>query len=80
MDVATGLFAPFENHDLCLWFYFLSIVGFVLLVFGILSAAYYGLFEKNKSALISISIYASVWYLIFYFQNRLLYTMCVKSV
>jgi hypothetical protein len=77
---ATGLFAPFENHDLCLWFYFLSVIGFILLIIGILSAGYNGLFAKNKTAFVSLSLYASVWYFIFYFQNRLLYTMCVKSV
>ena len=79
MDVA-GLFTPFQNQDLCLWFYFLSVAGFVLLVFTIIAFIYYGITQKkNAVSFFSLSLAVS-WYLIFYFQNRLLYTMCVKSV
>ncbi len=79
MDVA-GLFTPFQNQDLCLWFYFLSVAGFVLLVFTIIAFIYYGITQKKNSVSFLSLFLALTWYLIFYFQNRLLYTMCVKSV
>ena len=75
-----SLFAPFHNHDLCLWFYFLSVVGFVFLVFAVVTGLYLGIStKKNGSFYLSLLVVCS-WYLIVYFQNRLLYTMCVKSV
>ena len=76
---SIGLFTPFHNHDLCLWFYLLSISGFVLFVFSLIGAIY-GVFSKNKSALTTVSFYAAIMYAFFYFQNRLLYSMCVKSL
>ena len=79
MDV-TGLFAPFQNHDLCLWFYFLSVAGFVLLVIAVLTGIYYGITQKKNGSFFFTLSLAATWYLIFYFQNRLLYTMCTKSI
>lgn len=80
MDFQT-LFAPFQNHDLCLWFYFLSIIGFVFLAIAIISGLYLGLTSKKTNSSFYFSLlFVCSWYLIFYFQNRLLYTMCVKSV
>lgn len=80
MDVATSLFAPFQNHDLCLWFYFLSVAGFILLAFSLVTGLYYGLTLKKNSGFFMSLFFVATWYLIFYFQNRLLYTMCVKSI
>lgn len=79
MDIYQ-LFAPFQNQDLCLWFYFLSVAGFVLLVFAILSGLFFGLTQKKNSSFYLSIFFVSAWYLIFYFQNRLLYSMCVKAI
>ena len=75
-----SLFVPFQNHDLCLWFYFLSVIGFVFLVFAVVTGLYLGITTKKNGAFYLSLLFVSSWYLIFYFQNRLLYTMCVKSV
>lgn len=80
MDSISTLFTPFKNQDLCLWFYLLSIAGFVLLIFSLFGSIYFGLITKNKSALVPIFVYSIFFYSIFYFQNRLLYSMCVKSI
>jgi hypothetical protein len=80
MEAVSGLFAPFKNHDLCLWFYLLSVAGFALLLFSFFGAIYFGLTTKNKSAMVPIFIYSIFFYFIVYFQNRLLYSMCVKSI
>ena len=75
-----SLFAPFQNHDLCLWFYFLSVVGFVFLVFAVITGLYLGITTKKSGSFYLSLLFVASWYLIFYFQNRLLYTMCVKSI
>jgi len=80
MDPVSTLFAPFKNHDLCLWFYLLSVAGFVLFLFSLFGAIFYGLVAKNKSPIATVSFYGMLMYLIVYFQNRLLYSMCVKSI
>lgn len=79
MDVTT-LFAPFKNQDLCLWFYLLSVAGLVLLVFAVVTGIYYGFTQKKNSTFYFSLFFMATWYLIFYFQNRLLYSMCVKSI
>lgn len=79
MDISQ-LFAPFQNDDLCLWFYLLSVAGFILLAFAVISGIYYGLTQKKNSSFYMSIFFVSTWYLIFYFQNRLLYSMCVKSL
>ena len=75
-----SLFAPFQNHDLCLWFYFLAIIGFVGLVFALVTGLYVGISTKKSGSFYLSLLFVLSWYLIIYFQNRLLYTMCVKSV
>ena len=77
---ALSLFAPFKNHDLCLWFYFLSIIGFVFLVLALFGAIFALFTQKKNSSILFLAIYGAIPYLIFYFQNRLLYSMCVKSI
>ena len=77
---ALSLFAPFENQDLCLWFYFLSIIGFVFLVLAVVAAVYALFTQKKSSTVLLFALYGAIPYLIFYFQNRLLYSMCVKSI
>ena len=76
----NSLFAPFQNHDLCLWFYFLSVVGFVLLAITIVSTMYIGVTSKKSFTFLLSSLWVLSIYAMFYFQNRLLYTMCVKSI
>lgn len=79
MDI-NQVFSPFKNDDLCLWFYFLSIAGFVLVIFAVITGIYYGITQKKNSSFYMSIFFVSAWYLIFYFQNRLLYSMCVKSL
>ena len=80
MEAMSTLFTPFKNQDVCLWFYLLSVAGFVLLLFSIFGSIYFGFISKNKTALVSVFVYSIFFYLIVYFQNRLLYSMCVKSI
>lgn len=72
-----NLFGPLPK-SYCLYFYYLSILGFVLLTLSLISNIALGL-NKNKGLEFYLSSFMiSVSYLIFYFQNRLLYSMCVN--
>lgn len=74
------IFTPFHNPDTCLWFYFLSVIGFVFLVLSLITGLWYGLSKKKDFSFYLGIITVSLGYFIFYFQNRLLYSMCSKTV
>jgi hypothetical protein len=72
------LYGPLSKKY-CLFFYYLSVIGFVLLVF-VVSFTIYSSFSKK----LPYHFYASMFslfviYGISYFQNRLLYSMCSAS-
>ena len=73
------LFTPFENSDLCLWFYLLSVVHFVFFITIILLIIIMAFTKKKNSAFYMAMIFGALTYLFIYFQNRLLYSMCVKT-
>lgn len=72
-----SIFGPL-GKDYCIWFYFLSVIGFVLLVFLLVSGVYVGLTTKKGLDYYSLLIVSSFAYAIVYFQNRLLYGMCSR--
>lgn len=80
MDIQS-LFTPYDNADLCLWFYFLSIYFFTLLIVSIVATIIMAITSKKINFVFIIyTLIASLTYGFVYFQNRLLYSMCVKSV
>lgn len=78
------IFGPLDSRH-CLLFYTFSIIGFVLFCLVLLSTITIGLFMKQKknrtiSLLeISFSIYVLMMLFMVYFENRILYSMCIKS-
>jgi len=78
----TNLFSPINDNDYCLWFYYLSVFGFIFLVILLLSALANLFFnkKKTKSGYYFALFIVMLSYGVFYFQNRLLYSMCVKSI
>jgi hypothetical protein len=70
--------APFSD-EYCAFFYYLSIIGYILFILGI-GVGIYQLFSKKKLISYNQLIMAVFGYFIFYFQNRLLYSMCIKSL
>lgn len=74
-------FGPLDSRY-CLLFYSFSIVGFLLFC-RVLVGTITGLFMKQKKKVsfleISFTIYVLIMLFMMYFQNRLLYSMCVKS-
>ncbi len=73
------LFGPLSG-EYCLYFYWLSILSFFLLAMAIVTGIVTGL-QKGKGMYFYISILgASVAYLISYFVNRLMYSVCSKAM
>lgn len=82
MDFSFNNFLkPFTNVEYCDWFYYLSLIGFLILV-SILLLLMLSLTKKQKTKKgFYLAMFAAlVTYGVFYFQNRLLYSMCVKSI
>jgi asparagine N-glycosylation enzyme membrane subunit Stt3 len=79
-SLSKKLFGPLEECYYCNYFLVLSIFGFSLFI-GSIMLFLFGLFDKktNKKMFLKI-IMVGMLYFVFYFQNRLLYTMCDKTV
>jgi len=79
-DMVETLFGPL-GEEYCLFFYYLSIISFVFFVIVILSAVYLLVFSKKQNgAFFMATLSGSFAYLIVYFQNRLLNSMCRASL
>lgn len=75
------LFGPL-NQEFCYYFLFLSIISFISLFLIVVKILFHLLNFKTKTP---FSIYATLIggglaYLIIYFVNRLLFTMCKNKV
>ena len=64
----------------CLYFYILSVIGFVLLIFVLLMTIYSGFTKKHPMSFYLNMIMVALLYGMFYLQNRLLYNMCIGSM
>jgi hypothetical protein len=74
-----ALFGPL-NKKYCLWFYILSIIGFAFLIIALVLTLYIGISKRKGIDFYIQMIVGSLAYAIFYFQNRLLYSMCVSAI
>ena len=80
MDQKKGFFsAPFSPLDksYCDYFFWLSVINFMLIIYILLTSLYVFFFEKKKDVL-QIALVALPTFLS-YFTNRLLYSMCIGS-
>ena len=66
--------------DYCLYFYALSVFGFVLMIFTFLVALIIGITRKKDFSFYFQAMMGVFAYGLFYFQNRLLHSMCVNSL
>jgi len=73
------LFGPLSK-EYCIWFYFLSIINFVFLVVLIIASIIMGISKRKGSDYYFQMFTVAVGYAVFYFQNRLLFSMCSGSV
>ena len=66
--------------DYCLYFYVLSVFGFILMVFTFIVSLVIGISRKKDFSFYFQAMMGVLAYGLFYFQNRLLYSMCVNSL
>jgi hypothetical protein len=80
MSLNDLLFGPLDS-EFCLYFYLLSVISYVLMVFVILALCYSVSMGSKKmdSKMIYTSLLGAAVYGVMYFQNRLLHSMCMKS-
>ena len=76
-DIIDNLFSPL-GKEYCQFFYYLSILGFIFMAIVLLSALFIGITKGNGIQFYLKMLSLALGYGIFYFQNRLLYTMCNK--
>ena len=77
-NLLESFFCPL-NKDYCLYFYILSVVGFILLTMMLATTLMVGI-TKRKGIDFYLQMFSiALGYGIFYFQNRLLYSMCVGN-
>ncbi len=74
-DFMYSLFSPL-SEDYCMYFYYLAIFSFIILIGFVLILINYFIKEGTKSDPSVIMLLAYPF--IAYFQNRLLYSMCVN--
>jgi len=71
-----NLFGPLSK-EYCIWFYFLEIWGFIMFALFLIVSILNGLKKRKSIEYYFYVLVASLTYFVFYFQNRLLHTMCV---
>ena len=77
-SVMDTIYGPL-SQQYCVYFYYLSIIGFVLLILSLLTSLYVGVTKKKDSSFYMKMLMVSIGYGVFYFQNRLLYSMCIGN-
>lgn len=80
-DFISTYFGPLEMHH-CIYFLIISIIFFILLALAIFANTFW-LFKNYKQ--LNFRIFAGAIVMLFnlflaYFVNRLLYTMCSKTL
>lgn len=74
-----SLFAPL-SANYCLYFYYISVFNFFIFAIAVVSLAWAMFSRKKGKAVIGTSISVIISTFVAYFVNRLLYTMCSKSI
>ena len=75
-SILNYIMSPLDKSN-CNYFYLLSLFGFITFLFAIFKF----IFKKNKKRFnVSVITYLTFAPLIMYYVNRLLYSMCVKSL
>ena len=75
----NSVFGPLPG-EYCLYFYYLSILSFFLFLLAVVTGIVTGL-RKDKSVMFYAGVVgASLIYLVTYFVNRLMYSVCSKAL
>jgi hypothetical protein len=78
-DFMDNVFGPLSG-EYCYYFYFLSILTFAIFLMVIVGGLYTGLSTGKGLGFYASVIGGSLAYFIVYFVNRLMYSICKKSL
>ena len=78
-DLFDQLFGPM-NKFYCLWFLYLSIFGFVLFAIAFITFLFLALTKSRSGKFYFQMFLVMLGYFVFYFQNRLLHSMCLITM
>ena len=72
-------FGPLDQSN-CAYFYFFSVLGFLLMLIALLSTLGYlvSSYKKIHYGILVSLFFSCISYFMIYYQSRLLHTMCVK--
>ena len=77
MNSVEQLFTPL-GKEYCVYFYYLSVFSFIMFAFTLISGIYIGITQKESYLSHVKTLMFCLVYFITYFQDRLLYSMCVN--
>ena len=77
MNVLDALFGP-VSKKYCSFFYYYSIICFIFYMIAVIGVVTYGIKHSKGAYFYVFSMVVSSIYLIGYFQNRLLFSMCAR--
>jgi hypothetical protein len=78
-DLFDQLFGPMDKFY-CLYFLYLSIFGFVLFAIAFITFLFLALTKTRSGKFYFQMFLVMLGYFVFYFQNRLLHSMCVNTI
>lgn len=77
MNILDTLFGP-VSKKYCSLFYYLSVWSFVLYIVAVIVMLAWGISHNKDFFYYITSVAISIVYLLVYFQNRLLFSMCSR--
>jgi hypothetical protein len=80
-DFMSTYFGPLDKSS-CVYFLFLSVIFFGILVFALIAEIYFTItnFRQLSFRIVSHGLLLLLNFWLAYFVNRLMYTMCIKSL
>ena len=78
-EIMTQLFGPMDK-DNCDYFYILSLFGFIMMVFVLITGLFVGITKRKGFEYFMSLFMGSLVYAVFYFQNRLMHSMCAGTI
>lgn len=77
-SLMDSIYGPL-NKEYCIYFYILSVIGFMLMIVSILSTLFIGITKQKNSKFYAEMFMISIMYGLIYFHNRLLHSICTSS-
>ncbi len=73
------IFGPLSG-EYCYYFYFLSVIMFLFFAMTIIAGFYAGIAQRKGMMFFFTVAAGSLTYFLLYFVNRLMYSVCAKSL